>query len=81
MEPTFTRHQKIEVVLFLHPKDHECATAAARATNMSEAEFYALALHLGTTVILRNSSQSDGVRSHVVRHHADARSGRDSKSV
>jgi hypothetical protein len=81
MEPTFTQHQKIEIVLSLHPKDHECATAAARTTKMSDGEFFALALHLGTTAILRNSSHSDGVPSLAVRHHTDACSRRDSKST
>ena len=46
---------KVEVKLHLHPQDHQRAMAAAKALNLAEREFFALALHLGATEILRQT--------------------------
>ncbi|QGZ64415.1 hypothetical protein [Paraburkholderia acidisoli] len=46
---------KIEVKLALHPHDHRRAMAAAKALNLAEDEFYALAVHLGAAQILRDA--------------------------
>jgi len=48
-------HAKVEVKLHLHPQDHQRAMAAAKALNLAEREFFALALHLGATEILRQT--------------------------
>jgi hypothetical protein len=58
MESAQKLHAKVEVKLFLHPEDHHRAMAAAKALNLAEREFFALALHLGANQILR---QADNV--------------------
>ncbi|CAG9248446.1 hypothetical protein [Paraburkholderia unamae] len=55
MESAQKSHGKIEVKLFLHPNDHHRAMVAAKALNLAEREFYALALHLGSNQILRQA--------------------------
>lgn len=44
---------KIEVKLLLHPHDHNRALAIAKAANLAERDFFALAIHLGAAQILR----------------------------
>lgn len=46
--------QMVEVKLFLHPADHCRALSAANEANLTEDEFYALAIHLGTAEVLRS---------------------------
>ncbi|HEV3429101.1 MAG TPA: hypothetical protein VG320_14590 [Paraburkholderia sp.] len=58
MEYTLKPPTKIEVKLLLHPQDHDRAMAIAKAANLGEREFYALAIHLGAAEILR-SAESD----------------------
>ncbi|HEY4802556.1 MAG TPA: hypothetical protein VIH96_08050 [Paraburkholderia sp.] len=55
MEPVKKSHAKVEVKLHLHPEDHQRAMVAAKALNLAECEFFALALHLGATQILRQA--------------------------
>ncbi|HTR05487.1 MAG TPA: hypothetical protein VMJ11_02230 [Paraburkholderia sp.] len=55
MESAQKSHAKIEVKLLLHPNDHDRAMAAAKALNLAEREFFALALHLGASQILRQT--------------------------
>ena len=55
MESANKPQTKIEVKLHLHPQDHQRAMAAAKALNLAEREFFALALHLGATEILRQT--------------------------
>jgi hypothetical protein len=55
MESAQKSYAKVEVKLFLHPEDHHRAMAAAKALNLAEREFFALALHLGANQILRQS--------------------------
>lgn len=55
MESAQKSHAKVEVKLFLHPQDHDRAMAAAKALNLAEREFLALALHLGANQILRQA--------------------------
>jgi hypothetical protein len=49
------KSSQIEVKLLLHPSDHRRAMAAAKALNLAESDFFALALHLGATQILRQA--------------------------
>lgn len=44
---------KIEVKLLLHPHDHRRALAIAKAANLAERDFFALAIHLGAEQIQR----------------------------
>jgi hypothetical protein len=44
---------KVEVKLQLHPHDHVRALAIAKAANLAERDFFALAIHLGAAEILR----------------------------
>ena len=46
--------QPVEVKLLLHPADYRRALSAAREANLSEHDFYALAVHLGTAEILQS---------------------------
>ncbi|WP_321910834.1 MULTISPECIES: hypothetical protein [unclassified Paraburkholderia] len=55
MESAQNCQSKVEVKLFLHPEDHYRAMAAAKTLNLAEREFFALALHLGATQILRQA--------------------------
>jgi len=43
---------KIEVKLLLHPQDHHRALDIAKAANLAERDFFALAIHLGAAKIL-----------------------------
>jgi hypothetical protein len=43
---------KIEVKLLLHPHDHHRALDIAKAANLAERDFFALAIHLGAAKIL-----------------------------
>lgn len=43
---------KIEVKLLLHPQDHNRALDIAKAANLAERDFFALAIHLGAAKIL-----------------------------
>lgn len=49
--------QPVEIKLLLHPADHRRVLNAARQANMSEREFFALAVHLGTAEILQSVRQ------------------------
>jgi len=42
---------KVEVKLQLHPRDHHRALAIAKAANLAERDFFALAIHLGAAQI------------------------------
>ncbi|TDV11485.1 hypothetical protein [Paraburkholderia caballeronis] len=46
--------QLVEVKLLLHPADLRRAQSAAREANLTERDFYALAIHLGTAEILHS---------------------------
>ncbi|WP_028224313.1 MULTISPECIES: hypothetical protein [Paraburkholderia] len=46
---------KVEVKLQLHPNDHHRALAIAKAANLAERDFFALAIHLGAAQILRGA--------------------------
>ena len=54
MECVSKQVQQVEVKLLLHPADHRRALTAAREANLSERDFYALAVHLGTAEILQS---------------------------
>jgi len=58
MESAQKPHAKIEVKLLLHPNDHHRAMAAAKALNLAEREFFALALHLGASQILSQTKSA-----------------------
>jgi hypothetical protein len=47
---------QIEVTLMLHPRDHDRALAIAKAANLDEHDFFALAIHLGAEEIRRSSA-------------------------
>jgi hypothetical protein len=49
---------KIEVKLLLHPHDHHRALDIAKAANLAERDFFALAIHLGAAQILLASDAS-----------------------
>jgi hypothetical protein len=55
MEFSLKPPAKIEVKLLLHPHDHDRAMAIAKAANLAERDFYALAIHLGAAEILRSA--------------------------
>jgi len=47
---------KVEVKLLLHPRDHLRALAIAKAANINERDFFALALHLGATQLQQEAA-------------------------
>ncbi|WP_185218896.1 hypothetical protein [Paraburkholderia dinghuensis] len=49
---------KIEVKLLLHPNDHHRALDIAKAANLAERDFFALAIHLGAEQILQAADAS-----------------------
>jgi hypothetical protein len=55
MESAQKSLSKVEIKLLLHPNDHHRAMVAAKALNLAEREFFALALHLGANQILRQA--------------------------
>ncbi|MBN3854132.1 MULTISPECIES: hypothetical protein [unclassified Paraburkholderia] len=55
MESALKSPAKIEVKLLLHPHDHHRAMAIAKAANLAERDFYALAIHLGAAEIMRSA--------------------------
>ncbi|WP_322042217.1 hypothetical protein [Paraburkholderia sp. J67] len=55
MESALKSPAKIEVKLLLHPHDHHRAMAIAKAANLAERDFFALAIHLGSAAIQRSA--------------------------
>ena len=55
MESALKPPAKIEVKLLLHPHDHHRALAIAKAANLAERDFFALAIHLGAAESLRST--------------------------
>lgn len=56
MEGSPNPQTKIEVTLLLHPHDHHRALSIAKAANLAERDFFALAIHLGASQILQSAN-------------------------
>jgi hypothetical protein len=65
---------KIEVKLSLHPHDLNRALAIAKAANIAERDFFALAIHLGTAQIQKAAkARQTSARVHSLTEYRKAR--------
>ncbi|MGF6773574.1 hypothetical protein P3T18_006088 [Paraburkholderia sp. GAS199] len=54
MKQISSPQERVEIMLSLHPADYARLKAGAIKTKMSEAEFYAVSLHIGSLAVLRD---------------------------
>jgi hypothetical protein len=59
--------ERVEVKLALHPTDFMRISEAAKHADMSPHDFYALALHIGSTTILHQKGLDLDFQNEVVR--------------